>query len=715
MLVWCVTPLLATFLSLPFPLTEDGQDQEQDKEDLPPYQEVIVVSVSKLQEELVNAPATVSVLPYRVIESSPAQNYGDLLRVVPGLNVIQMSARDINLRSRASTSTLVTSQLALLDGRTIYQDFFGFVFWDLLPINTDEIKQIEIIRGPASAVWGANAMTGVVNVITKPPREMLGTTLAIDFGGFDRSVEGNEQDSGNLFALNGTYGQAVSERLAFKISAGIYAQHALPRPTGTIPNEFQTPYPPYANQGTRQPQFDVRFDYDFPSDRQDLSRPQKFVFAGGYAGTGGIVHSGLGPFAIKPETFLAYGTVRYQRGDFSLRFFTNITDSEAPALLAIGADGQPINFTFKNQTYDIELGNLNVIGGKHLLSYGGNVRHNRFDISLAPVRDNRDEVGLYIQDEIFLSEHFRWVVGGRIDKFDVLEDVVFSPRTSFMVKPNPDQTFRISFNRAFRAPSLVNNFLDTVILDAVDLESIVPSLPGDPFVFPVAAVGNAALREESLTSYELGYTGVIEGRTIVSAAFYINEIDDIIQFTQTDTYDSTNPPPGWPLPPSVLDELDRAGLGLPAELSFRNLERVRDKGIELSVDTSINPFFGVFANYSWQDEPEPTGFDLSELNLPPTHRFNAGFSFNYGRYFGNVSVNFADDAFWSFWQDVLDARFHGPSDAYTLVNAGFGIRWEDGKLSTIIEITNLMNSEIQQHVFGDILTRLIVGKLRFRF
>ena len=239
-----------------------------------------------------------------------------------------------------------------------------------------------------------------------------------------------------------------------------------------------------------------------------------------------------------------------------------------------------------------------------------------------------------------------------------------------------------------------------------------PSLPGDPFVFPVAAVGSAALREESLTSYELGYTGVIEGRTIVSAAFYINEIDNIIQFTQTDTYDSTNPPLGWPLPPSVLDELDRMGLGLPAQLSFRNLERARDKGIELSVDTSINPFFNIFANYSWQDEPEPTSFDLSELNLPPTHRFNAGSSFVHGRFFGNASVSFAADAF---WQDVLDARFHGPTDAYTLVNAGFGIQWEDGKVSTIIEINNLMNSEIQQHVFGDILTRLIVGKLRFRF
>ena len=108
------------------------------------------------------------------LASSPALNYGDVLRKVPGLNVVQLTARDINVTSRQATSTLSNSQLVLLDGRTVYLDFFGIVLWDLLPANMSEIKQIEVIRGPASAVWGANAMTGVVNIITKSPREAPG-------------------------------------------------------------------------------------------------------------------------------------------------------------------------------------------------------------------------------------------------------------------------------------------------------------------------------------------------------------------------------------------------------------------------------------------------------------------------------------------------------------------------------------------------------------
>jgi outer membrane receptor protein involved in Fe transport len=75
-------------------------------------------------------------------------------------------------------------------------------------------------------------------------------------------------------------------------------------------------------------------------------------------------------------------------------------------------------------------------------------------------------------------------------------------------------------------------------------------------------------------------------------------------------------------------------------------------------------------------------------------------------------VSFTDDAF---WQDVLDARFHGPTDSYTVVDATFGIRWEEGKLTTSIKVSNLTNTEVQQHVFGDIVKRLVVGELRFRF
>ena len=129
------------------------------EEEPPVYEEQVVVTASKVEQQLVNAPATVSVVTADVIASTPATNYAELFRSVPGVNMSQTSARDFNITMRGATSTLATSQLALVDGRSLYLDFFGFVAWDLLPVNPNEIRQIEVIRGPASAVWGANAST----------------------------------------------------------------------------------------------------------------------------------------------------------------------------------------------------------------------------------------------------------------------------------------------------------------------------------------------------------------------------------------------------------------------------------------------------------------------------------------------------------------------------------------------------------------------------
>src|SRR4051812_2366496 len=154
-----------------------AQDPQQNPDDPQKYEETVVVSASKTEEKLVNAPATMTVIGAQTIQSAPSQNFAELLRAVPGMNLTQVSARDINVTSRGATSTLATGQLALLDGRSLYQDFFGFVMWDFLPVNLNEIKQVEVIRGPASAVWGANALYGVVNVITKAPREMPGTSF----------------------------------------------------------------------------------------------------------------------------------------------------------------------------------------------------------------------------------------------------------------------------------------------------------------------------------------------------------------------------------------------------------------------------------------------------------------------------------------------------------------------------------------------------------
>jgi hypothetical protein len=114
---------------------------------------------------------------------------------------------------------------------------------------------------------------------------------------------------------------------SYKVSAGYFVQDALPRPTGTIPNAFNTPYPPYASTGTSQAKFDARVDHDV-DDRRRLT------FAGGVAGTRGIIHSGIGPFDITGGSRLSYVSTRYEHGGRRLTFFANILDGDATNLLA---------------------------------------------------------------------------------------------------------------------------------------------------------------------------------------------------------------------------------------------------------------------------------------------------------------------------------------------------------------------------------------------
>jgi iron complex outermembrane receptor protein len=676
------------------------------------FEEQVVVTASRTEQQLVNAPATVTLLPTTTIQNSPATNIGDLLRTVPGVNVSQISARDVNITTRGATSTLATSQLALVDGRSVYLDFFGMVMWDLVPTNLQEVRQIEVIRGPASAVWGANAMSGVVNVITRSPRELAArtpTTLTIGVGAFNRSAQGVDRDAGSLFYVNGSHAAAVNDRWAFKLSAGYFTQDPLPRPAGTIGNVFRTPYPPYTNTGTSQPKFDARVDYD-------IAGGGTVSFSGGVAGTEGMVHSGIGPFDVSSDSRMGYFSTRYQNGARRVAFFTNLLDGSASNLLARGPTGQPLPLVFDTRTFDVEAADARTFGGRHVLSYGGNFRHNAFDISLAPDGDDRNEGGGYVQDEIFFGNRFRWVIGGRVDKFSAIDNAVFSPRTTFMIKPAPAQTFRVSFNRAFRAPSFINNHMNTTVLNEVNLSALSPALAR--FVFPIRATGNPDLKQETMTAYEVGYTGVIRSRATVTAAFYYNVTNDGIYFTPIGAYSPLSPPPGWPLPPAILGVL--AGLTppvvLPSRFTYLNLGTITDKGVELGVDVAANQYVNLFTNYSYQAMPAvkkmPPGTTINDINWPPKNRFNAGFDFSYRRVLGNMAVSYTDEAY---WQDVLDARYAGTTEPYTLVNAGFGVRWAGERVVTSIKVTNLANQDVLQHIFGDVLKRQVVGEVRLTF
>jgi iron complex outermembrane receptor protein len=724
----CAALCVLTFAAPAFgQATQTGQQQPaaQEDPDRPiTVKEQVVVSASKTEQQLLNAPAAVSVVGTETIQNSPATNMGDLLRAVPGVNVMQASARDINISTRGATSTLSTSQLALVDGRSIYLDFFGMVMWDLVPTNPNDIRQIEVIRGPASAVWGANAMAGVVNVITKTPRELAaegGSTLTIGVGAFNRNVTGRDDDGGSLFYVNGAHAQAVDQNWAFKISAGYLTQDPMPRPTGTIANQFNTPYPSYTNTGTAQPKFDARVDHDFTGGGS-------LSFSGGVAGTEGIIHSGIGPFDIDSDSRMTYFSTRYQNRGRRIAFFTNLLDGTATNLLARGPTGQLLPLLFDTKTFDVEATDLRAIGTRHVLTFGANYRHNTFDISIAPTGDARNEGGGFIQDEIFLTDHFRWVVGGRVDKFSSIDDAVFSPRTTFMIKPDAAQTFRISFNRAFRAPSYININIGVTILNEANLSALAPLAPQVPpallrqFVFPIRGDGSPTLRQETMTAYEVGYTGVIRNRATVTAAAYWNNTKDGIYFTPVAAYTAANPPPGWPLPPAVLTLLATFNppIVLPSRFTYLNAGEIRDKGFELGVDTAVNTALNVFANYSFQAKPElevasgpgQPAVTIDDINWPAKNRFNAGFDFSYRRFLGNMAVNFTDEAY---WQDVLDLRYAGMTDAYTLVNAGFGVRWAGDRVVTSIKATNLTNEEVMQHIFGDVLKRQVVGEVRLTF
>ncbi|MCY4026601.1 MAG: TonB-dependent receptor [Acidobacteria bacterium] len=732
------------------------------------FGDTVVVTASRSEVRLVDAPVTTSVISADTLEASPATNYGDVLRTVPGVNVVQLSARDVNVTSRQATGAVANSQLVLMDGRSVYLDFFGLVLWDLLPANTDDIEQIEVVRGPASATWGANAMTGAVNILTKSPRESVGTTVTFTGGVIDRDAGSTAGRSpGTLFGANATVTRAPTDRLAYRVSAGYFTSDAFPRPTGRIPVIFDPREPgrlvggayyptdapgafgaaAFANRGTSQPKFDVRVDQELTNGR--------LTYAAGVAGTEGIVHSGVGPFDIQPGSYLGYGRVNYTRGDFHAQVFANFLRGDAPNLLLPDpATGQPVQLGFRTDTFDAEMGHSTFLGERHLLTYGGNVRQNSFDITIAPLAEDRLEAGAYLQDEIFLDP-FRFVLGGRVDKFGNLATPTFSPRLAFIIKPSPDQSLTFSYNRAFRGPSIINNFLEMNILNPVDLSALAPFVPAtlrpvigprlaQPFPLVVRAAGSdrpigrterLPLREESLTAYEVSYTGTLWPGGTIGAAAYLNRRDNPINFvpvaSDVDPYTPQNLPPGWaaylgadqlpaPLaaqvPGLLLQQMAQFGIFLPrTAFTYFNLGPTRQVGAELWWDQRFSRSASAWINYSWQAEPTILESDNpylpEELTLPPTHRGNAGVSWNGPRYIASASVSAATDAFWS---DVLTREYHGYSSGYTMVNGSVGMRWQDGAITTVLKGTNLLNRHIKQHIFGDILRRTVLLEVRFR-
>jgi len=687
--LWSTVLATLTLAVAPAVAQQDAQPPAEVPQDQ--VEEVIVVTASRTEQPLNEAPAAISVLTAKDIESIPADNYGALLRNVPGLNVSQSSARDFNMTARGSTNTLSTSQLVLVDGRSLYLDFFGFVMWDFLPVNTAEIKQIEAVRGPGSAVWGANAMSGVINLITKRPKEMVGTSILLG--------------AGELATAYGSITHAgVSGDFGYKVSGGYYQQDAYERPViagvATFPNS-----------GTKQPKGDLRFDWD-------LAEGGVFSLGAGYAGTDGIIHTGIGPFDIKKGSDLSFAKLDWNQASFHVGLFANYLDADSTNLVSVGTDGRPLGFKFSTDTYNLDVSNTTVAGAHNIFTYGASYRDSKFDLEIAPLGTKKKEWGVFVQDEILLGDKVRWLLGGRYDDIDPIKGV-FTPRTSLLFAPNPNHTFRISYNEAFRTPSVINDYLDATIL-----------VGAAPLYLPAHASGNIDLVEEHLTAYEIGYVGSFDNGMTLTLAAYRNKTKDSIDFYTSGVYDAQHLPIGL-IPPGLPPSLafcflftpgtgpascgpTRGFAGLfPRSFSYRNIGETTDKGVELTLQQRVGTDWSWFVNASWQAKPTFKGLlDDPEVsqNRPPEYRANLGLSYDSGSFFANTNVNYQDEAYWA---DVPLAV--GSTKAFTSVNLAVGFRLLDERMTLQVIGSNVLDEDIQQHYFGDILSRKVVGQVGFRF
>jgi len=709
-----------------------GETVEIDFKLQPAFADTVIVSASRTKVLLEDTPTTISVIGRDTIETRPAQNVGDLMREVPGANVVQSSARDVNVATRGPSPFLTGSQLALVDGRPLFFDFFNVIFWDLSAVQTNDIEQIEVVRGPASTMWGANAATGVVNMVTRAPRSSQGLEFAVIGGLLSRSSEAG--GTGVMGSLNIRWADAPTDKLAYRLSAGVYYSDPLERPTGVIP-EVPTPIDPpvivgggsyedayYDNDGTLQPKFDLRID-------QELEGEGRILYAAGIAYTEGIIQTPIGPFDAQRGTKLAYGQIAYHRGSFRIRSFANYLTGKAPSLLSVDANLDPLRIDFKNGVYDVDAGWSDLFGGRHLMSFGGNVRYNTFDLSIAQDADNRIQAGAYIQDEIRFST-FTLALAARADWFSNLEDINLSPRAALIWSPIPEHSFKASFARAFRAPSAVENYLELSFVGGyIPLDAFDPSLT-EPFPLIFNMYGNPDLKAETIDSFEIGYSAVLNGGlTHLDVNLYVTEIHDkmanfpstaaLIEAGVEPFYTSENPPPGWPLNPIVLDFLAVQGIFLPANSMTLNIGSIRSAGLELSARHTFRRGVTLFGNYSYQTLPElldpigdPDRPPSDTVNTPPYHRFNAGATYNGRTYLGNLTVNYSDRAFFA---QGIQPFYYGYSDSYTLVSASVGRRWSDGWVTTNIKILNLLDDPVKQHVFGDLMRRTVMLEALFRF
>src|SRR5438552_2358289 len=160
--------------------------------------DVNVTSVSRRAEPLGETAAAITVLTSEDIRRSGVTNVPEALRLVPGIQVAQLNAGSWAISARGFNNRVANKLLVLIDGRTVYSPVFSGTFWELQDLILDDIERIEIVRGPGATLWGANAVNGIINIITKTAHQTKDTAVTVTGGGAEDLAGGSLRTGGAI-------------------------------------------------------------------------------------------------------------------------------------------------------------------------------------------------------------------------------------------------------------------------------------------------------------------------------------------------------------------------------------------------------------------------------------------------------------------------------------------------------------------------------------
>src|SRR5437016_3446731 len=194
--------------------TASGQQTAQNelkKMTLEELMDINVTSVARTADPLSRTAAAVTVITAEDIRRSGATNVPEILRLAPGVNVARFGSGSWAISARGFNSTAADKLLVMIDGRTVYSPLFSGTFWEVQDLVLEDIERIEVVRGPGATLWGANAVNGIINIITKTAHQTLGGRTTVTGGGAE-----------DLAAVSSRYGASLGSDVSYRID-GKYA------------------------------------------------------------------------------------------------------------------------------------------------------------------------------------------------------------------------------------------------------------------------------------------------------------------------------------------------------------------------------------------------------------------------------------------------------------------------------------------------------------